>query len=61
MSGYLPWLIVALLFMILWHVTNIDTRLKSRFPTEKEQDRAWAKDDPLAHWDAHKHDQKRVK
>jgi hypothetical protein len=47
--------IAVLLFLILW---KIDRRLKDRFPTEKEQDYKWAKEDPMGHWEAHKNDKK---
>lgn len=30
--------IAVLLLMMLWKLSNIDSRLKNRFPTEKEQD-----------------------
>jgi hypothetical protein len=50
--------IAVLHFLILWKITNIDRRLKDRFPTEKEQDYKWAKEDPMGHWEAHKNDKK---
>jgi len=46
--------IAALLVLILWRLSNIDTRLKERFPTEKEADHEWALKDPAGHWEAHK-------
>ena len=46
--------IAALLFLILWKLQNIDSRLKDRFPTEKEQDHRLAMEDPHGHWEAHK-------
>jgi len=49
-------LIAILLFMILWKVGNIDSRLKKRFPTEKEQDYEWSQKDPMGHWEAHRAD-----
>jgi hypothetical protein len=50
-------LIAFLLAVILSRIINIDIRLKERFPTAKEQDRQWAKDD----WEAHKDDKKDAK
>lgn len=56
---FLP-LIIAGLFMIWWQLlliwwqlSKINSRLKERFPTEKEQDYKWALEDPLGHWEAH--------
>jgi hypothetical protein len=46
-------MIVVLLFMVVWKLGNIESRLKNRFPTEKEQDRKWSQDDPMGHWEAH--------
>lgn len=51
-------IIAVLLFLILWRVSDISARLKERFPREKEQDRLWAKDDPMGHYEAHKNDKK---
>lgn len=48
--------IVVLLVLIFWKLSDISSRLKERFPTEKEQDYQWAKDDPMGHWEAHKKD-----
>jgi hypothetical protein len=48
--------IAVLLFLIYWKVSAISARLKERFPTEKERDSQWAKDDPMGHWEAHKKD-----
>ena len=48
--------IVALLFLILLAVERIASRLKEKFPTEKEEGRQWAKDDPMGHWEAQKKD-----
>jgi hypothetical protein len=48
--------IAGLLLLILWKVSSIAERLKERFPTEKEQDYKWAKEDPAGHWEAHKKD-----
>jgi hypothetical protein len=46
--------IAILLFLILWKLIKIDSRLKERFPTEKEQDYEWSQKDPMGHWEAHK-------
>ena len=50
--------IAALLFSILWKLSNIDLRMKERFPTEKEADYEWSRKDPMGHSEAHKHDKK---
>jgi len=52
-------IIAVLLLMIWWQVSSISARLKERFPTEKEQDRQLAKDDPMGHWEARKNDKKK--
>jgi len=46
--------IIILLVAILWALQSISGRLKERFPTEKESDLKWAKDDPMGHFEAHK-------
>ncbi len=46
--------IAVLLLLILWKVNDIADRLKERFPTEKEQNYKWAKEDPAGHYEAHK-------
>ena len=51
-------IIAALLFSILLKLSNIDSRMKERFPTEKEADYEWSQKDPMGHWEAHKHDKK---
>jgi len=51
-------IIAVLLFLILMELGKINSRLKERFPTEKEQDYEWAKTDPMGHWEAHKNDKK---
>jgi hypothetical protein len=48
--------IAVLLFMIWWKVDNIASRMKERFPSEKEQDYEWSQKDPAGHWEAHKDD-----
>ncbi|MGO9590721.1 MAG: hypothetical protein ACLP3K_11850 [Candidatus Acidiferrales bacterium] len=48
--------IVIVLVAILWTLQSISRRLKERFPTEKESDLQWAKDDPMGHFEAHKAD-----
>ncbi len=48
--------IAVLLFMIWWKVDNIASRLKERFPTEKEQDYELSQTDPHSHWEKHKDD-----
>jgi hypothetical protein len=52
-------IIAGLLFMIWLSVSSIGSRFKERFPTEKERDREWARNDPLGHWEAHKKDKQR--
>jgi hypothetical protein len=54
-------IIAVLLFLILWKVANIASRLREQFPTEKEQDYDWSQKDPLGHWEAHKHDKEEKK
>jgi|GEM_PF-2519054 len=49
----LLFLIVILLFSIDSKLGKIDRRMRERFPTEKEQDRDWAKKDPMGHAEAH--------
>lgn len=51
-------IIAVLLFLILMELGKINSRLKERFPTEKEQDYECAKTDPMWHWEAHKNDKK---
>jgi hypothetical protein len=46
-------IIAVLLFMIFWKVESINARLKERFPTAKEEDREWARKDPMGHSEAH--------
>ncbi len=46
--------IAVLLLLILWELSKIDSRLKGRFPTEKEQDYKWSQEDPMGYWEAHK-------
>ena len=50
--------IAVLLALILWKVSKIDSRMKERFPTEKEADYEWSQKDPMGHWEAHKDDKK---
>jgi hypothetical protein len=45
-------IIAVLLFLILWKVESVNARLKERFPTAKEEDRDWARKDPMGHSDA---------
>ena len=47
-------IIAVLLLLILLALLGISKRLKEQFPTEKERDLQWAKDDPLGHYEAHK-------
>jgi len=51
--------ILIVLVAILWTLQSISRRLKERFPTEKEADLQWGKDDPMAHYEAHKRDKER--
>jgi hypothetical protein len=48
--------IAFLLLLIVWQLSRINSRLKERFPTEKEEDFAWSQKDPMGHWEAHKND-----
>jgi hypothetical protein len=50
--------VAFLLLLILLELGGIRRRLKERFPTEKEQDSKWAREDPAGHWEAHKNDKK---
>ena len=50
--------IALLLLLILFRLGSISARLKDRFPTEREQDSKWAREDPAGHWEAHKNDKK---
>ena len=47
-------MIAVLLFFIAWKLQNIDSRLKDRFPTDKELDYKFAIEDPGGHYLAHK-------
>ena len=47
-------IIAALLFLVWIRIGAIETRLKERFPTEKEQDHEWSQRDPMGHSEAHK-------
>ena len=49
-------IIAILLFLILIELGKINSRLKERFPTEKEQDYQWSQRDPMGHWEAHEND-----
>lgn len=53
--------IIVLLICIEVTLSNISSRLKERFPTQKEQDHKWAMEDPMGHWEAHKDDKKLTK
>lgn len=50
--------ITVMLIAISGQIASINKRLKQRFPTEKEEDSSWAKQDPAGHWEAHKRDYK---
>lgn len=52
-------IIAVLLFLVFWKVSDINSRLKDRFPTEKEQDYKWSQDDPMGHYEAHKEDKRK--
>lgn len=58
MSENALWIIVGLLALIAWELHNVSSRLRDRFPTEKEQDSKWAQEDPHGHWEAHKDEMK---
>lgn len=47
---------VALLFVAVVRLGNIDRRLRERFPTAREEDYDWSQRDPMGHWEAHKND-----
>jgi len=47
-----------LLILIFWKLSDINSRLKDRFPSEKELDSKWAKENPMGHWEAHKDDKR---
>jgi hypothetical protein len=44
--------IAIILFLILLSLERLNARLKERFPTAKEEDREWARKDPMGHSDA---------
>ncbi|MGA8872941.1 MAG: hypothetical protein WB460_17470 [Candidatus Acidiferrales bacterium] len=46
-------IIVVVLLAIFWTLQSVSRRLKERFPTEKESDLQWGKDDPMGHFEAH--------
>ncbi len=46
-------IIAVLLFMVLWQLSRISSRLKEMFPGEREQDYKWALEDPIGHWETH--------
>ena len=46
-------IIAVVLVGIFWTLQSISRRLKERFPTEKESDLQFAKDDPMGHFEAH--------
>jgi len=48
--------VAVLLLLIFWKLSDINARLKDRFPTEKEQDYKWSQEDPMGHFEAHKAD-----
>jgi len=52
--------IAVLLALILWKISNIDARLKERFPTEREKDYEWSQKDPMGHCEAHKNDNQAI-
>jgi hypothetical protein len=56
MSEKLFWIIVALLALIVWELDAIRSRLRHRLPTAEEEDSRWAQEDPMGHWEAHKHE-----
>ena len=51
--------VAVLLLLILWKLSNIDSRMKERFPTEKEADYQWSQKDPMGYWEAHKDDKRK--
>jgi hypothetical protein len=54
MNEYAVWIIVGLLGLIAWEMQNISSRLKNKFPTDKEEDYRWSQEDPHGHYEAHK-------
>jgi hypothetical protein len=50
--------IAFLLLLILFELSRIGSRLKDKFPTQREQNYKWAREDPAGHWEAHKNDKK---
>jgi cell division protein FtsL len=51
-------IVAVLLVLIFWELRKMNSRLKNRFPTEKEQDYEWSQDDPQGHREAHIDDEK---
>ncbi len=51
--------IAVILFMCWISLSQINARLKERFPTAKEEDYRWSQRDPMGHWEAHKDDKKK--
>jgi hypothetical protein len=49
-------IIAVLLVGIFWKLSAINSRLKEKLPTEKEEDLKWAKADPMRYWEAHRKD-----
>jgi hypothetical protein len=47
-------ILTVLLFIIWWELSRINSRLKDRFATEREEDYKWSQADPMGHWEAHK-------
>lgn len=47
-------MIAVLVLVCASQLGKINSRLKERFPTAKEQDYKWSQEDPMGHWEAHK-------
>ena len=46
--------IAVMMVVLVTQVSGVASRLKERFPTEKEQERQWARNDPAGYSEAHK-------
>ena len=49
---YVLIIMAVLLFLIFVKVATVAARMREHFPTEKERDSDWAKNDPIGHAEA---------
>ena len=60
----IEWLLafIAIILFLCWiNLSQINARLKARFPTAKEEDFQWSQRDPMGHWEAHKDEYEKKK